>query len=151
MVIILFHNGSAVRNYTGVLHGLHPHAKLTQHFSKKIKIVLRICSKCSHVRYDFQLGVCSDSQLGVCSDSQLGDRSDSQLGRAKNLVFCRFFCCPNGSAENIFEYFLAVRTDLLESFLKVFSLSKRTCRKHFWRFLWTLNILSFWFLLMAVQ
>ena len=31
-----------------------------------------------------------------------------------------FFSRPNGSAENIFEGFLAVRTDLPKTFLKVF-------------------------------
>ena len=72
------------------------------------------------VRSDTQLGVRSDTQLGVCSDSQLGVCYDSQLGRAKSLVFCYFFSCPNGSAENIFEGFLAGRTDLPKTFFKFF-------------------------------
>ena len=33
-----------------------------------------------------------------------------------------FFSRPNGSAENIFEGFLAVRTDLPKTFLKVFAI-----------------------------
>ena len=69
-------------------------------------------NKRTNARYDSQLGVCSDTQLGVCYDSQ--------LGRAKNLVFCNFFFCPNGSAENIFKGFLAVRMDLPKTFFKVF-------------------------------
>ena len=45
--------------------------------------------------------------------------------------FWRFFSCPNGSAENIFQGFLAVRTDLPKTFLKVFWSSGRLYRPQF--------------------
>ena len=65
-------------------------------------------------------GVRCDSQLGVRYDSQLGVRYASQLGRANDPHFCRFFCCANGCAKNIFEGFFAVRTAVLKTFLKAY-------------------------------